>query len=178
MVAGIYALVIVGLSGLLHVDATGWLAWVAAAVVAVSFAPLRDLLQRAVNRLTYGGWEEPYEVLATLGARLQASHDTQRLLDDVVSGSPRVWGCDDISITDAHGALIAGSPGVEAAHAIPLTAYGQPCGALHYSGPESRLRGRDQRLLSDLAGHLGAVVETRVPAQELQTAPPTTGPGS
>lgn len=169
VVAGIYALVIVGLAGLLQVDATGWLAWVAAAVVAVSFAPLRDLLQGALNRLTYGGWEEPYEVLATLGTRLQGSHDTQRLLDDVVSELTGL-GLQQVSITDASGVVVAGAPQLSAAHVIPLTAYGRPCGSLHYRSPESRLRGRDQRLLSDLAGHLGAVVETRELVNQLQSS--------
>ena len=60
VVAGIYALVIEVFPACSTWTPPAGCAWVAAAVVAVSFAPLRDLLQRAVNRLTYGGWEEPY----------------------------------------------------------------------------------------------------------------------
>ena len=45
-----------------------WLPWLAAGVVAVSFAPLRDALQRAANRLTFGQWAQPREVLDAYGA--------------------------------------------------------------------------------------------------------------
>ncbi len=51
----------------------GWLPWLAAAVVAVAFAPLRDVLQRAVNRLTYGRWDQPYDVLADARAAPRGS---------------------------------------------------------------------------------------------------------
>jgi hypothetical protein len=41
-------------------------------VVAVVFQPLRDRLQRAVDRLMYGQRNEPYAVLSRLGQRLEA----------------------------------------------------------------------------------------------------------
>ena len=98
VVAAMYALVIVGGSGLLHVSRNvSWLPWAAAAVVAVAFAPLRDGLQRALNRVTFGRWDEPYDVLAALGQRLEASADVDRLLAAVTteagSRPARCLGC-------------------------------------------------------------------------------------
>ena len=58
VVVGIYALVIAGLGGLLSTG-YAWVPWVAAAVVAVSFAPLRDALQRGVNRRCSGVGTSP-----------------------------------------------------------------------------------------------------------------------
>ena len=84
-----------------------WLPWAAAAIVALLFAPLRDSLQRAVNRLTFGRWDEPYDVLADLGQRLEATVDVDRLLDDVISELGGL-GLDDVAICDEDGHVIAG----------------------------------------------------------------------
>ena len=45
----------------------------ATGLIAVLFAPLRDRLQRGVNRLMYGERDEPYKVLSDLGASLEAT---------------------------------------------------------------------------------------------------------
>jgi hypothetical protein len=49
------------------------IALVATGLVAVLFQPLRERLQRGVNRLMYGEREHPYAVLARLGRRLEAT---------------------------------------------------------------------------------------------------------
>ena len=103
VVAGCYALVIAGVGSLVHVDLrTAWLPWVAAAVIAISFAPLRDALQRGVNRLTFGRWDEPYDVLAALGQRLEATADVDGLLADVAAELESL-GLREVSISDAGG---------------------------------------------------------------------------
>ena len=35
-------------------------------MVAVGFQPLREAVQRGVNRLTYGAWHEPHELVRGL----------------------------------------------------------------------------------------------------------------
>ena len=87
VVAGAYALVIAGVGGAAprrpgaSPGCRGWRRrWSRS-----SFAPLRDALQRGVNRLTFGRWDEPYDVLADLGQRLEASADVDRLLADVIA---------------------------------------------------------------------------------------------
>ena len=126
LVVGVYALVIAGVGTLLHASGASWLPWIAAAVVAVSFAPLRDALQRGINRVTFGRWDEPYDVLATLGQRLEATADVDRLLADVVTELEDGLGLRDVAIADSQDRLLAGqlSPGAERV-AITLTAYGR-----------------------------------------------------
>lgn len=170
VIAGLYALVIAGLGS--RVDARGatWLAWVAAAVVAVSFAPLRDLLQRAINRLTFGRWDEPYDVLAALGQRLEATADIDRLLADVASELNRL-GLGGVAISDLTGHVLAGQSetgGDPVEH--PLSAFGHLVGILRYQPPAAPLRARDRRLLDDLAGHLGAVLHAHQLTLDLQHA--------
>jgi len=172
-VATAYALVIVGVGGLLHVDrSVSWLPWTAAAVVALSFAPLRGSLQRGVNRITYGRWDEPYDVLAHLGQRVEATADADRLLADVATELGGL-GLRDVTIRDASGAVVAGD---DSRHLdpdlvrIPLLAYGTVVGALHYRPPATPLRSRDLRLLDDLAGPLGGVLHSQRLTRDLQLA--------
>jgi len=169
VVAGIYALAIAALGNQMGVRHATWLPWVAAAVVAVSFAPLRDLLQRGVNRLTFGRWEQPYDVLAGLGQRLEASADVGRLLDRVVD---ELHGLDltEVAICDAAGQVIAGDAAAVGRDELPLAAYGRWVGTLRCTLPNAGLRSRDRRLLDDLARHLGGVLHAHALTDELQRA--------
>ena len=146
LVAAVYALVIAGVGGLLDVAGAAWLPWVAAGVVAVSFAPLRDELQRGVNRITYGRWDEPYYVLAGLGQRLEATADADRLLEAVVLELTSGW---NFGIADRGIPAPVAGAGTEAAVAVPLSSTGDR------SGRSATTRGaraqRDRRLLDDLA---------------------------
>ena len=166
VVVGVYAVVMAGVGAVLHVGDVRWLPWVAAAVVALAFAPLRDGLQRAVNRLTFGRWDEPYDVLAGLGQRLEASADVDRLLADVVD-ELHALGLRDVVISDDEDPVLADEPDRVV---VALTAYGQPVGTLRYRRPEPPLRPRDGQLLDDLAGHLGGVLHAQRLTADLQRA--------
>ncbi len=165
----LYALVIAGLGSRFNAQGAEWLPWLAAAVVAVAFAPLRDGLQRAVNRLTYGRWNQPYEVLAALGQRLEAATDVDLLLRDVVAELEGL-GLRDVTIVTNDGEVVAGGPAVADSMTVPLAAYGQPVGSLLVATPETTLRAADRRLVDDLAGHLGAVLHGRALTRDLQRA--------
>jgi len=170
LIVGLYALVIQGLGSRLDVHGAAWLAWVAAGVVAVAFAPLRDVLQRGINRLTFGRWDEPYDVLAALGQRLEASVDVDRLLADVVSELHGL-GLGAVAVYDADGRVVAGDVATtDHLVAQPLAAFGRPVGTLRYQRPGQPLRQRDRRLLEDLAGHLGGVLHARHLTADLQRA--------
>jgi signal transduction histidine kinase len=170
VIVGLYMLVIAGIGNQLDVRNAAWLPWVAAAIVAVSFAPLRDALQRAVNRVTFGRWDEPYDVLAGLGQRLEASTDVDRLLEQVVAELQGL-GLTEISLHDAHGNLIAGVElPPDGCEQLPLAAYGKRVGVLSYRPPATPLRARDRRLLDDLAGHLGGVLHAHQLTLDAQRA--------
>ena len=57
---------------------------VATAVAAAALFPLRDRVQRRVDRLFYGDRGVPYEALARLGRRVEESAGTESALDSVV----------------------------------------------------------------------------------------------
>ncbi len=81
---GLYVLVVGYLGTLLRVGDNLAVSLVAAGVVAVLFAPLRDRLQRGVNRLMYGERDDPYAVLSRLGRRLEATFDPDGVLPAIV----------------------------------------------------------------------------------------------
>ena len=136
-VVGLYALIIAGLGSLLDAGGAHWLPWLAAAVVAVSFAPLRDVLQRGVNRLTFGRFDEPYDVLAALGQRLEATLEPDGLLADVAAELERL-GLEDVTISDEHGLVLVGLPRAhDGTLELTLWAYGREVGRLRYRMPET-----------------------------------------
>lgn len=60
---------------------------VAASLVALLFQPLRERLQRSVNRLMYGERDSPYEVIARLGHRLEATLAPEAVLPTIVESA-------------------------------------------------------------------------------------------
>jgi signal transduction histidine kinase len=83
-VAGIYILAVGGLGLLLKSSGTLLNSLVGTAVVAIVFAPLRDRLQRGVNRLMYGERDDPYAVISRLGERLEAASEPRAMLPTIV----------------------------------------------------------------------------------------------
>ena len=173
LVAGVYGLVLAALGDAVGSGTASWLPAVAVGVVAVSFAPIRDTLQRGVNKLLYGRWDEPSEVLLRIGRGLEATADVPRLLDDVAEELAGL-GLRGVRIEDAHGHLLASSAtGADTGRPdeeVPLLVYGERVGTLRFQDPGSPLRPADRRLLEDLAVRLGAVLHQRRLSGELQRA--------
>ena len=78
-------MLVVGYSGALRARGRPAVSLVATGVVAVLFAPLRDRLQRGVNRLMYGERDEPYAVLSRLGQRLEGTLAPEAVLPAIVA---------------------------------------------------------------------------------------------
>src|SRR5258705_11173749 len=94
-----------------------------AVVGALALRPLGDRGTRAVNRVVYGRWREPYEVLAGLGQRLAGAADLDRLLQDAIVELGAALDLGDIRIT----AMAQPSEG-DGFSALRLVAYRRPVG--------------------------------------------------
>lgn len=80
-----FYVVIVGYLGLIfRTDNNRAIAMVGAALVAVLFQPLRERLQRGINRLMYGERDSPHAVLSRLGRRLEESLSPEATLPAIV----------------------------------------------------------------------------------------------
>jgi hypothetical protein len=84
-VVELYVAVVGGLGALLQAPRGNLLvSLLAAGLVATLFAPLRERLQRGVNRLIYDERDEPYAVLSRLGQRLEATIAPGAVLETIV----------------------------------------------------------------------------------------------
>jgi len=83
-VVGIYVFVVGYLGALFRSGGNLPVSLVATGIVAELFAPLRDRLHRAANRLMYGERDDPYAVLSRLGRHLETTLVPEATLRTVV----------------------------------------------------------------------------------------------
>ena len=79
-----YVVIVGGLGLLLQAEGSLAIALVGTGIVAITFEPLRERLQRGVNRLMYGERDDPYAVLGRLSERLEVVAAVQSVLPTIV----------------------------------------------------------------------------------------------
>ncbi|HEU0116111.1 MAG TPA: histidine kinase, partial [Thermomicrobiales bacterium] len=160
IVVGAYIAIVAGAGALLRQRGGFVLPLAATAVVAVAFQPLRERLQRGVNRLLYGDRDDPYAVLSRLGQRLESALAPDDILPAIVQ-----------TMTDAlrlpYAAIVlpgaGGEPAAAAGHPVdgairlPLHYQAEPVGELVVAprGTGEAFGPADRRLLADLARQIG-----------------------
>jgi signal transduction histidine kinase len=168
-VAAIYAVVVLTAAALVPDHSSWWPPAVAAVLAALVLLPLHHTLQGTVNRLVYGRWHQPYDVLAALGEQLEAAADVDRLLHAAVSELTSGLDLQDVGIRALDGTTIVGVTST-AATTLPLHAFGATVGWLTYRSTHRQLSTSEQRLLRDLSRHLGGAVHARRLRDDLQRA--------
>jgi signal transduction histidine kinase len=161
VVIGVYVLVVGYLGAALHTEDDLTISLVATGIVAVLFAPLRDRLQRGVNRLLYGQRTEPYAALSQLGERLESTLAPDAVLPAIVTTvreSLRLPYA-AIALADGEPAVESGEP-VAAAVRFPLVYRSEPVGelVLGLRPGEDDFSPADRRLVADLARQAGVAV--------------------
>jgi len=130
------------------------------------FQPLRDRLQRGVNRLMYGERDDPYSVLSRLGQRLEAALAPDAMLATIVETVKESLKLPYVAIalkledTDAFSvAASAGAP-VAGPLTLPLVYQNETVGQLILAprAPGETFSHADRRLLDDLARQAGVAV--------------------
>ena len=165
-VVGVY-IVVVALLGALVRGAEGggnlFISLVATAAIAVLFQPLRERVQRAVNRLTYGERDEPYAVLARLGQRLESTLAPESVLPMIVETVAQALKVPYVAIdlrNDEEGRRTEWgqrSPTPSALVTFPLLYQNETLGTLIVAPRtgEEKFSAADLRLLNDLARQAG-----------------------
>lgn len=158
IVITLYVLVVGGLGQLLRGD-NDWLPVITTGVVALAFNPLREWLQRRVNRLLYGEQDDPVQLLAQLGARLEATADAAALLPTLVQTTATALKLPYVAVQldGAEPAAAYGAPGGWL-ETWPLLYQGAGIGRLQVArrAPSEPFTPREQRLLATIAQQAGA----------------------
>ena len=148
---------------------------IGAGFVAVVFAPLKEKLQRGINRVVYGVQSDPFSVLEKLGNRLKEPSSPEEVLDIVVrtvKDSLRLPYA-AIQVTHQGEALRVASAGNEEGgdvKRLPLIAGGEEFGTLFVStrGPDESFQEADWKLLRVLARQAGTVVQAVKQAMDIR----------
>jgi signal transduction histidine kinase len=173
-VVGLYVLVVGSLGMLLQTRENFVVSLLAAGLVAVMFAPLRNRLQRGINHLMYGERDEPYTVLSRLGQRLEATLAPDAALRTIVETVAQALKLPYAAITLKQGGEFAvaaeyGTPAREAA-ILPLAYQTEQVGQLILTprSPGEEFTSSDRRLLDDLARQAGVAVHALRLTADLQ----------
>lgn len=175
-VIGLYGLVVGYLGTLFHRENNLLISLVATGMVAVLFQPLRERLQRVVNRLMYGDRDDPYAVVSRLGRRIEETIAPDAVLPTIVQTVREALKLPYVAITIAQDgeqttAATTGSP-VPEPLVLPLS-YGSEIVGQLILGPRAPGEGwsqSDRRLLLDLARQSGIAVHAMRLTLDLQQA--------
>lgn len=175
VIALVYVAVLTVAGSLLR-DQAGLLAsLLATGVVAVVAEPVRDGLQRAVNRLMYGDRDDPYAAIRRLGERLEAALTPDDLLPataESIAHALRVpYVRLEIDARAGREMAAVGQP-TEDVVALPLVHAGEHVGRLivgRRSGAEV-FSAADRALLDDLARHAASASHAVLLVLDLQDA--------
>jgi signal transduction histidine kinase len=149
---------------------------IATGFIAVLFQPLRERLQRRVNRLMYGQRDDPYEVLSRLGQQLETAVAPATLLASIVQTLVSTLKLPYAAITMKEGDTLrsvasVGQP-VPAPLAFPLRHQNEVVGQL-LAGPRAAgepFSTADRRLIEQIARQSGVVMYSLQLTEELQSA--------
>ncbi len=176
VVVAVYALVVGTLSALFQARANWLIALVATGLVAVLFQPLRDRLQRGVNRLLYGHRDEPLEVLSRLGQRMEDTVAPELVLPTLVETVAQALKLPYVAIAIQQGSTLRtvevyGKP-TAAPQPFPLIYQGREIGRLLAAPrtPGEAFSTQEQRLLQNVARQAGTAVHALQLTADLQHA--------
>jgi signal transduction histidine kinase len=173
-VVGLYVAIVVGLGALVGSRGNIVLSLLAAALVAVLFAPLRERLQRGANRLMYGDRDDPYAVVSQLGRQLENTLVPGAVLPMIVETIAQALKLPYAAIAsrDEAGFTVAAAVGTPADEplTVALIYGGETVGQLILSTRygEATFSDSDRRLLDDLARQAGVAVSAVRLTDDLQ----------
>jgi len=173
-VVALYALVVGALGAVFQGGGNLLVSLLATGLAAILVQPMRDKLQRLVNRLMYGERDDPYAVLSGLSRRLEGSLSPEATLPAVVETLAQALKLPyvaialkqegEFKITASYG--LAGDNPVH----LPLIYQAETIGQLRLStrSPDESFTPGEQRLLRDIARHIGVTAHTVLLTQDLR----------
>jgi len=169
LIAAIYVAIVGGLGALFQAQTNTLNGLVAAAIISVLFQPVRDRLQRAINRLLYGERDDPAAVLTRLAHHLETADTPTVILPNLVQTIAHVLKIPYVAIwlpaADRMKPVAVWGKQPDHVQTIPLTYQNEAIGHLVVAprGPQERFNAHEQHLL----GTIAALTATTVRAVQL-----------
>ena len=179
-VTTVYVAIVVGVGAAVGQGANPnlGLSILATAVVALSFGPVKERIQRTANRLVYGDRASPYEILSTFSSRMAGRYVALDLLPKMAEALAKGTGAErtEVWLRTGSGRRLEGAwpdptgAGVEVAvsdpqqedersRVVPVSHQGELLGwVVVRKRPGDSLTPVDSRLLADVAGQAGMVL--------------------
>ena len=176
VVVAVYVGVVGYLGALLRTQDNLAVSLVATGAVAVLFQPLRERLQRGINRLLYGQRDEPYAALAELGRRLEATLTQEAILPTIAESVAHALRLPYTAIALKRAAQLRcvasyGQPTADLLQ-IPVVYQSEHVGELSLAPrqPGEAFSAADRRLLDDLARQAGVAAHAVRVTADLQAS--------
>jgi signal transduction histidine kinase len=162
-IVAVYALVVGGLGTMLHTRSNFTLSLFATGLIATLFQPVRERLQRAVNRMMFGERDDPYSVLSQLGHRLQETAAPDQTLSAITATITQTlklpYAAIEVETAEGEHRPVAISGRWQfATIEWPLRYQGQVIGRLVAGtrSPGENFNSQERQLLADIASQAGA----------------------
>lgn len=173
VLGALYVAAVVLVARLLDKDVDLGVAVPATVLVAVAFHPLRDRLQRSVNRLLHGQRDEPYAAMSQLGRRLGEAIDPAQVLPVMAETIADALRLPYVAVELAGSpAAVHGAPAAGVALRLPLDHGGEHVGTLVLGARAhgEPLSAADRQLLEDFARRASAAASAVGLSLEVQRA--------
>ncbi len=169
-VVGLYVLTVGALGMFFQTQGNLIIALLATGLVAFLFQPLREWLQRGVNRLIYGERDDPIEALSRLGESLETALPPEQVLPALVETIAQTLKLPFVGITIQDQPVAAFGQQTKNSVAFPLIFQGESTGELLAvpRGLDESFTPAEMRLLRNLARQAGAAVRNAQLTAELQ----------
>ena len=177
----LYVFVVGTLGNLLQIGNSTFIAFLTTGMVAILFQPLRDRLQRGVNRMMYGERDNPVAVLSKLGEELEHTGSPEDALAGITETVAQTLKLPYVAIELGENNEIAASYGIPKPEVLrlPMLYQTETSGYLvvAYRSPGESFSTTDRQLLENIAQQAGAAAhaakltaDLRISRQRLVTA--------
>jgi len=143
---------------------------VAAALVAVGLTPVRERLQRGVDRLVYGDRRDPMRAVANVGDTVAAAGQPEDLLPSVLATVTHAMRAPGARVDSNDGRELAAIGTMTDGQVLPLRVSGRDVGTLRVAArrPGETYTDSDRLLLTALAPQVAVVVRALDLAEALE----------
>ena len=163
-VVAAYVAIVAGLGALFRIPGSPLTALLATGVIAVLFNPVRERLQRAVNRLMYGQRDDPYAVLSSLSRQLETTLDADSVLpviaETIAAALKLPYAA--VAVRAAQGMQVAADKGSRPERVLswPLNYHGEQVGELLVAprSSEAGFTPAEAHLIEDVALQAGIAI--------------------